>query len=178
MVNACSELLPSPNLSLASSASLSMPCCVTVQQGKPIAVPGAEAEEAAGGLMTSADTAPPGGLQSLPSPHRNMSLAASAPATDMPSIERVSCLHPEAQGGTEILNHKRYIIKPITIPRFRKKEHWLRACLPSCMQIHVICMSASETVTVNCRASTRAICLAVSGHASHTLSARQLGAVR
>ena len=56
-------------------------------------MPGAESQQHQGeDVMTTAETAPhlDGAMPALPSPQANIELAASAPATEMPSIERVS----------------------------------------------------------------------------------------
>lgn len=62
-------------------------------QGKPISVPGVEtqAQSSEEGELATAETAPTDrGLPPMQSPGSHMELAASAPATDMPSAERVS----------------------------------------------------------------------------------------
>lgn len=66
--------------------------CLAVQQGRPITVPGVEAhaEGTTEDPLTTAETAPTDhNLPAMQSPGGNIELAASAPATEMPSIERV-----------------------------------------------------------------------------------------
>ncbi len=69
-------------------------CPAAVSQGQPITVPGTDDADAGDFQLLTAETAPhvaPGPTSRL-SPINPLTLATSAPATEMPSVERVRCV--------------------------------------------------------------------------------------
>lgn len=65
-----------------------------VAQARPIKVPGVETEGEDGALLGTAETAPEEVVPPPSSLDRHISMAASAPATEMPSIEKVTNSFP------------------------------------------------------------------------------------